>query len=210
MAIKTATPEVLTIPPMEIRQVRIRIVGTSPLIMNKWSEKAKAQMRDSQMGKARSKKEPKSPEADYEAATYRCPNGAPGFPTIAFKAAAVDAASQVSGLTKVFLRGAFHTIGELVEVEGTPRMREDMVRVGMQKADLRYRPEFPEWAVSLPVRFNACVITLAQLTHLFRQAGFSVGVGEWRPAKDGSYGMFDVESVEEVTDGNSHSANGHR
>jgi hypothetical protein len=33
-------------------------------------------------------------------------------------------------------------------------MREDMVRIGMGTADIRYRGEFPEWSVDVPLRFN--------------------------------------------------------
>jgi len=78
-------------------------------------------------------------------------------------------------------------------------MREDTVRVGMGTADLRYRPEFKEWAVNLIIRLNTRSMTLEQLIHLFNQAGFSVGVGEWRPEKDGRNGMFHVAGVQEVT-----------
>lgn len=199
MAVKAqAGVQTLEVPALELRTVNLRVVGDSPLITHAWSEKAKKQMRDKQMGKAQQKKEPKDPAAEYEAAFYRTQDGRPAVPTIAFKAAAVNAATQVSGLTKTFLRGAFHTIGELVPVEGEPRMREDMVRIAMGTADLRYRPEFPSWGVTLPVRFNTRSVTLEQIIHLFNQAGFSVGVGEWRPEKDGSYGMFHVESAEEV------------
>lgn len=123
----------------------------------------------------------------------------PALPTIMFKCAAVDAASQLAGVTKVFLRGAFHTIGELVKIQlpehVVPIMREDMARVGMGTADLRYRPAFHDWWVELPVRFNTRAMTLPQLIDLFNQAGFSTGVGEWRPQKDGSFGMFHVDSV---------------
>lgn len=188
----------LHIPPIEIRTYLVRIVGTSPLVMHAWSDKAKKEMLDKQMGKARAKKEPKDPQRDYEEAFYRLPDGRPGFPSIAFKAATVSAARQVEGLTMTFLRGAFHIAGELVPIEGEPRMREDTVRVGMGTADLRYRPEFPKWAAVLPVRLNARAMTLEQLIHLINQAGFSVGVGEWRPEKDGAWGMFHVESVQEV------------
>ena len=191
----TAQP-VIDIPPIEIKTYVLRLVGDSPLIVHAWSAKAKQEMLDKQMGKARSKKEPKDPQADYEGAFYRLPNGKPGFPTIAFKAAAVNAARQVEGLTMTFLRGAFHTVGELVEIEGTPRIREDMVRVGMGTADIRFRPEWAEWAINLTVRLNTRSLTLEQLIHLFNQAGFSVGVGEWRPEKDGRNGMFHVENVE--------------
>lgn len=193
-----ATGTVIEIPPIEIKTYVLRIVGDSPLIAHAWSQKAKQEMLDKQMGKARGKKEPKDPQRDYEGAFYRMPDGEPGFPTIAFKAAAVSAARQVEGLTMTFLRGAFHTVGELVEIEGDPQMREDMVRVGMGTADLRYRPEFPTWAVNLTIRLNIRSMTLEQLIHLFNQAGFSVGVGEWRPEKDGRNGMFHVDGVQEV------------
>lgn len=200
MAVKAQTSvQTLEVPALELRTVNLRVVGDSPLICHAWSEKAKKQMRDKQMGKAQQKKEPKDPDQDYKEAFYRTDDGRPAFPTIAFKAAAVNAATQVSGLTKTFLRGAFHTIGELVPLDGEPRMREDMVRIAMGTADIRYRPEFPAWAVTLPVRFNTRSVTLEQIIHLFNQAGFSVGVGEWRPEKDGSYGMFHVESAEEVS-----------
>lgn len=188
----------MEIPQIEIKTYVLRIVGDSPLICHAWSKKAKQEMLDKQMGKARSKKEPKNPEQDYQEAFYRTEDGKPAFPTIAFKAAAVNASRQVEGLKMTFLRGAFHTVGELVEVEGTPRQREDMVRIAMGTADIRFRPEFPEWACNLVVRLNIRSMTLEQLIHLFNQAGFSAGVGEWRPERDGLYGMFHVEGVQEL------------
>jgi hypothetical protein len=198
MAPTNTQSTIIEVPPIEIKTYILRIVGDSPLICHAWSKKAKQEMLDKQMGKAKSKKEPKDPERDYQEAFYVTPDGRPGFPTIAFKAAAVNAARQVTGLTMTFLRGAFHTVGEFVEIEGAPHMREDMVRVGMGTADIRYRPEFEVWAVNLKIRLNSRAMTLEQLMHLFNQAGFSVGVGEWRPEKDGPYGMFHVEGMQEI------------
>lgn len=198
VATKKAATGVLEIPPLVTTKVILRIVGDSELITHNWSEKAKKEMRDKQMKKATVQKAAKDPDADYEGAFYRLPDGSPALRTIAFKASAVDAATQIKALTKVYLRGAFHTLGELVKINGEPYMREDMVRVGMGTADLRYRPGFPDWSVDLPIRFNPNAINLEQIIHLFNQAGFSCGVGEWRPQKDGPYGMFHVESVMEV------------
>ncbi len=190
----------LAIPPIDIRLYELRIVGDTPLIVHAWSAKAKKEMLDKQMGKARAKKEPKDPQRDYEDAFYRLPDGTPAFPTIAFKAAAVGAARQVDGLKMTFLRGAFHTLGDLVAIEGEPRMREDMVRLGgvSNPADLRYRPEFDPWAVALRIRLDARSLTLEQLVHLFNQAGFSCGVGEWRPERNGRFGMFHIGNITEV------------
>ena len=82
--------------------------------------------------------------------------------------------------------------GELVKIEGEPTMREDMVRVGMGTADLRYRGEFREWSTTFMIRYNANVLSVEQHVNLFNTAGFAIDVGEWRPQKDGSYGMFRV------------------
>lgn len=194
---------VIEIPEISIGEALIEIEGTSPLIMHAWSEKAKGEIRDKQQAKPAAKKAPKDPEAEYEAAFHRLADGRPGFPAVAFKAALVGAARHVDGLAMTFLRGALHIDGDLVEILGEPRMREDMVRVGGKGpgtgvADIRYRPEFPEWTTVLPISFNRNSIQLAQVVHLLNVAGFAVGVGEWRPDKGGSNGRFRVKSVREL------------
>jgi len=185
--------ETVGIEKINIQRVIFKVVGDSPLIVHAWSAKAKKEMLDKQMKKAKTAKEAKNPQRDYEESFYRLPNGKPGFPTIAFKLAMVSAGGRFSdGLKMTELRGAFFVEGEMVEIIGTPRMREDMVRISMGKADIRYRPEFPEWSVMLPIRYNADKISLDQLANILNLAGFGVGVGEWRPEKDGQYGMFHV------------------
>ena len=120
-------------------------------------------------------------------------NGDYGFPTIAFKQAAVSAGGRFSdGLKMTELRGSFFVEGELVKIEGAPRMREHPVRIGMGTADIRYRPEFVNWRVNLKIKYNSDKISLDQLVNIFNLAGFGVGVGEWRPEKDGQFGMFHV------------------
>lgn len=184
---------VVAIPQIDLQTIQIRVVGDSPLVMHKWSEKAKQQMRDKQGKKARTAREAKDPAADYEAATHYTEDGKYGFPSVAFKAAAVSACRFVEGIKMTEARGAFHVLGEMVEIEGERRMREDMVRVGMGTADLRYRPEFPKWSATLTIRYNARALSAEQIINLFNTAGFGVGVGEFRPERDGSWGMFHVE-----------------
>ena len=190
MATKSKTQEVIVLPKMDLRQLEVRLVGDSPLICHAWSVKAKKEMLDKQMKRAKSAKEAKDPERDYRDSLYPLASGGYGFPAVAFKSAAVDACSHVDGVTKVEARGAFHIVGERIRLEGEPNMREDMVRIGMGTADLRYRGEFREWACSLSIRYNAAVISDEQIVNLFNTAGFAIGVGEWRPQRDGSYGMF--------------------
>lgn len=190
--------QVISIPPLNIQTARLTVVGDSPLVVHRWSQKAKEQMLGKQMKKALPGKAAKDPQEDYEQSLYKLPGGGYGFPAIAFKSAAVTACTQVAGLTKVLARGAFHVRGipteegEMVRIEGTPHMREDMVRIAMGTADIRFRGEFTEWSAVLEVKYNASVISPAQIVNLFHHAGFAVGVGEWRPEKDGAFGMFSV------------------
>lgn len=187
-----ATAEQITLPTMDVRFIEIRLVGDSPLISHAWSKKAKQEMLDKQMKHAKTAKAAKNPELDFEESLYQHPDGGYGFPTVAFKSGAVDACSHIDGVTKVVARGAFHIAGELLKIAGEPTMREDMVRIGMGTADIRYRGEFKRWSVNVPIRYNAAVLSAEQIVNLFNTAGFAIGVGEWRPQKDGSYGMFHV------------------
>ncbi len=199
-----ATPVPVEVPEMDIRTMELTLVGDSPLVVHRWSEKAKREMLEKQMKKAKSAKEAKNPEQDFLDSLYWYsprPQSATmadikkadfGFPSIAFKAAAVDACSHVTGVTKVEARGAFHIDGDLVRIEGRPEPREDMVRIAMGTADIRYRGMFRQWRVTLRLRYNSNLLSPSQLVHLFNTAGFAIGVGEHRPQKDGSWGMFHV------------------
>lgn len=212
MATKTTNEQVITIPALDIRTATVKIVGDSPLIMHRWSEKAKKEILDKQMKKAKSKgHDAKDPFADFISSMYwldgepenKTPEGLAaaledgarfGFPSTAVKAAAVAAAYR-AGITKnmVSMNGAFHILGEFVEIHGEPVMREDMVRVGMGIADIRYRGEFPEWWSSFTVRYNAAALSLEQLINMINMGGFACGIGEWRAEKGGVYGSFHVE-----------------
>lgn len=194
----------VTIPPMNIQTLEIVLVGDSSLISHAWAEKAKKMMLDKQMKKAMPKKEAKSPEQDFIDSLYWFSKKPAkptlsdvekadfGFPAIAFKAAAVDACSHVDGMTKVSARGAFHIDCDLVKIEGKPTPREDMVRIAMGTADIRYRGEFLKWRVRLPVKYNANVISPEQIVNLFETAGFGIGIGEHRPQCNGQNGRFHV------------------
>ena len=187
-------PQEVTLAGLAVEGLRLRLTGTSALIVHKWSEKAKKQMLDKQMKRSSQGKAAKDPDQDYRESLYIRDDGTYGFPAVAFKAAAVRAGTYCE-MKMVFLRGAFHVEGDLVHVEGEPQRREDMVRVGMGTADIRYRPEFPKWATELDVSYNSRALAAEQIVNLFEIAGFAVGVGEWRPEKDGQFGRFRVEAI---------------
>lgn len=202
MATKTSTGPVVIARPNKIT-LDIPVIGITPLIMHKWSEKAKRQMLNTQRGR-KAAREPRDPRADYEATIYRTHDGAYGFPVLAFKAAAVRA-GKLLGLKMTDVRQLISVEGvtaddgdmQLTPIEGEPRMREDVCHVGTG-TDLRYRAEFPVWATTLTVNFYSAMISEESVLTLFEMAGDTVGVGEWRPEKDGDFGRFQIDDKREI------------
>lgn len=210
MAVKKTVEVVgIQLPKLQLEEIIIQIVGDSPLIVHRWDEKAIRMILNKQLGKAQQGKVAKDPAADFENSMYRFPNGDYGFPSVGFKNSAVTACTSLSGITKISARQSFRVIGEstpvktvfngvemrsnLVRIEGVPEMREDLVRIGMGVADIRYRAQFVDWRCNLRVLFNKAVLSREQVVNLFNTAGFAVGVGEWRQERNGEYGAFHVE-----------------
>ena len=201
---KTPDTGIVEIDNIGAETIRVPILGTTPLIVHRFSEKAKRQMLDNMQGR-KSPKESKNPEAEYEAAFYRLKDGRYGFPAIAFKMASVGGArfySQVTmtGLKQfMFFRGEVGEDGQqLVAIEGEPHMREDVVRVNRGGSDLRYRPEFAEWSASLIVTYITSALTRNSVVSLINAGGMGVGVGEWRPEKSGDFGTYVVDVTKKV------------
>ena len=219
MATKKAATEVIEIRPIEIKKVTIRIVGDTPLIMHAWSEKAKRMMLEAQMGVAKGKKkEAKNPVDDFIRSMYwltpmpedgtmesfeeAIANGARfGFPVTAFKQAAISAAYRMGwAKDKMSMRGAFFIDSDengMIEIHSdTPEMREDMVKVGMGTADIRYRGEFKNWYADLTISYNSNgQYSLENIVNIINAGGYVCGVGEWRPERDGQNGMFHVQAI---------------
>lgn len=210
---KTAAPveeapaAAIHIPRVATQTILVPIVGTAPLIMNRWSEKAKRQMLDAQQGR-KSPKTTRDPQADYEATIYRLAGERYGFPTLGFKAATVSAGrlfnktqiNMVQIKQFLFMHGEWSADGIdlLTEISGEPKMREDMVRPTASGADLRYRAEFTDWSATLRVSFVKTSISLESVLALIDAGGMTVGVGEWRPEKRGQNGTYQIEDGADI------------
>lgn len=199
---KEPEKKVVQLKKLDIQRVVIRIRGTTELLVNSMSAKAKNQMREKHAGRA-VKREVRNPKADYESAKYLDVKGRECVLGIGIKLMMIEAVTQFKGtLKKNLMMGAFHVDASLLPIldeHGKPAksyMREDVVKVGPfgnRAADLRYRPAYaPGWQVDIPLKFNANSVTVDILVELLNIAGFSVGYGDWRIAKKGEHGMFEV------------------
>lgn len=212
----TKTEQVLEIRPIELETVTLKIVGDTPLIMHAWSEKAKREMLEKQMKATKTKsRDAKNPVEDFIRSMYwltpmptemtedgfnkAIAAGARfGFPVTAFKQAAISASYRLGwSKDKMSLRGVFFIEGDenqMLEIKSDPPiMREDMVKVGMGTADIRYRGEFRNWSADMKITYNKNgQYTLEQIINIINAGGFCCGVGEWRPERDGQNGTFHV------------------
>lgn len=203
----------ISIPEIKLEEHRLYLLGTSSLIVHAFPEKARKEMLAKQMKQAKGGRDARDPYAEVQSAKYILPDGRHGFPAVAFKDTAVTACTSISDVTKVAARQAFRVKGLPMQASGIidgafvrtalvpivahePTIREDVVRLSGigRTAEMRYRPEYPIWGVELDVILNPQIISIGQLGSMFQAAGHGVGVGEYRPERDGDCGTFELVS----------------
>ena len=180
---------------VNLRRATIHIKGTAPLIQHSWSEKSKDMLRMTAAERRKVPKKARNPEAEFLAATCWCADGSYGIPAMAVKSAMIEVAHKDAGLPKTTVRKAlrFRVAGVIPMECSEPKMREDIVRIGNNQSDIRYRPEFEEWGAEISFDYDADLLTIQDVINLTNRAGFSVGIGEWRPEKNGEHGTFDED-----------------
>lgn len=209
-------PIAFEIPEIKLEQHSIFLIGNAPLIAHAFPEKARKEMLAKQMKTAKGGRDARDPYAEVEAARYKLPDGRDGFPAVAFKDTAVTACTSLADVTKVAARQAFRVKGMPMRADGAikdsfvrtalvplvahpPTIREDVARLsGIGRTpEMRYRPEYSVWGVELEIILNPQVISIGQLGSMFQAAGHGVGVGDYRPERDGDCGTFDLKSAAE-------------
>lgn len=203
----------ISLPEIKLERHELCLIGNAPLIVHAFPEKARKQMLDKQMKTAKGGRDARDPLQEVLNARYQLGDGRDGFPAVGFKASAVTACTSLSDITKVAARQAFRVAGEPMNsagvIEGAfvrtalvplyahePTIREDIVRLSgpSRTAEVRYRPEYSIWGVKLDIVLNSQVISIGQLGSMFQAAGHGVGVGDYRPERNGDCGTFDLVS----------------
>ncbi len=184
---------------LKLKTVAVPIVGETPLLMHRFSEKAAGIMLGKHMGTASAGREAKEPTLELIRALYLLGGEGFGMPTVAFKAAAVRGADMTGMLAMAKAKTAFRVEGpmNLVQVFGVPEMDVQPAR-NNQTMDIRIRPRFDEWGALVLVRFNEGQLSVEQVHQLFQAGGFGAGLGDWRQERDGINGSFRVGTAQEV------------
>jgi hypothetical protein len=181
------------------------IKGVTPYIYNAMSEKAKHELlfprKKTAADKAQNMKH--DPVTEFQGSVYRKLDGVRGLgiPAIQIKAALMNAALEVPGITKAQIgRLVWVDAVDMITMYGTPRLKMDIVRSsGMDKVpDVRTRAIVSDWCCNVNIRFAQPTMNETVIAKLLGIAGLIIGIGDFRQEKGkGNYGQFTLSGAEE-------------
>lgn len=197
---KTFTKETqnVSIDIMEVKQgdLVVRVIGNSPLVLNRLSEKAKHELLNPHKKTAveRQISFKHIPVDEFRASAHKLANGPSllAIPSTAFKGALATAALDLPG-TKAQIARLSYVNDEYVHLYGIPKLYMAAVRNGDMNhtPDIRTRCIIPEWAAEFVVTFAQPMLTASAILRLIAASGVYIGVGDGRPEKGKlSFGRF--------------------
>lgn len=198
----TAVATSVVITPPDIRIIQLQIEGTSPLVINKFSAKAKEIMMATQMAgstaKSRKNREAKDFEDLFNGARHVSTEGWDGIHAASFRNAAISACRAAGFvMTKAKLAIFVEPDGfdaddmtPLVRItQGEPQMVVSPCRNATGVIDLRPRPTYFPWGAELKIKYDAGILTDSDVVNLIARVGMQVGIGEGRPDSKQSAGI---------------------
>ena len=207
MATSKAQPTVVIAAP-DFRKIAVEIKGTSPLVINKFSAKAQAQMeakqKAGQAGKTKRSHDAKDFEGLYNDCRHISSDGWDGFHAAAIRNACISAC-RAAGYTMTKAKLALFVVADgfdrddgtpLVRINGEPRMVISQCRNQTGVIDLRPRAHFMEWSATVTLQWDNGMLTESDVCNLLARVGLQVGIGEGRPDSKNSaglgYGLFSI------------------
>lgn len=187
--------------------IKFCVLGTTPIILNRMSEKV---MRELLMPKGKKTQAEKSsslkhnPVQEFLDSPYLdLDDKAPTYLqhlASAFKGAIKSAALDLPGATKSQIGRLTWVEGERVSLYGVPQIFCSVTRSAdiNKTPDVRTRCIIPKWAAYVTVSFVTPMLREQGISNLLASAGITQGVGDWRPGKgSGTYGQFTLVSEDD-------------
>lgn len=182
------------------------ILGTSPLIMNRMSQKAWFELLAPQKKTAADKISTlkHDPIREFRESPYRLSD--PNAPTLLallptmFKKAMGTAALDTPGAKKTQMLRLLRVDWDRTPVYGIPQVFMSITRSAdiAKTPDVRTRAVIAEWACRVRVTFPKSLIREQSVANLLAIAGRYCGVGDWRQEKgSGSFGAFKPVSADD-------------
>jgi hypothetical protein len=201
---KAKTDELEQVQIVELTRAKIvyHIVGETPLLMNSMSVKAQRELLLPRGRKTAAEKQGSlkhDPLQEFRDSIYRARKGSETVLALLntqFKAALCTAALDVPGAKKAQI-GRLTSIegGEKLALYGVPQIMCSVVRSAdiNKTPDIRTRCIVPRWACKVEVTYTTPVLNATVISSLFATAGYTMGVGDWRPQKgSGTFGRWKI------------------
>jgi len=182
-----------------MKTYKVTITGISPLLMNRPS----ALIGD--ISKEKTQKD-ETPEEHASKKLYLTKDGKLYQPETHIKGSLVEAGKD----QKVVGKGKStysKIVGYAVEVNPFEIVHKKQswkpysvlaVNPSTRGRNLLHRPMLKDWELDFEVTFDEEQIPASILKECFERAGKFVGIGDWRPAKKGRFGKFQVTSWKEA------------
>ena len=194
---KSTEVDILTV---ETTRVPFYLVGETPIILHRLSQKAQNELliprgKKNAAEKAASLKH--HPYEEFRSSAYTSDDEK--SPTLirqvatSFKGALRSAALDIPGATKTQVGRLTYVNGEYVNIFGVPKLLMSVVRNSdmNRTPDIRTRVIIPRWACTFEVTFIMPLLTEKAVANLLSAAGLMQGIGDFRPGKGaGTYGQF--------------------
>lgn len=180
-----------------MKEIKVSIEGTSPLLMNQYNVEAELER---QKGKRINKKY--DPKEEAENAAYFSSKGKKELiiPSRVLYAAILNASSfhKIGKRSaKAILAGSLRIFdvdgGEEIGL-GTNKYEIDTRPVVIQRNRvLKSRARLDKWKATFKIVFNEQLIAEPEIIRtVLKEAGLRIGLMDFRPARSGWYGCFDV------------------
>lgn len=216
MSTDKTTVEKVEIPAPKFRILELKLIGSAPFVMNKFSQKARNQIIATQKAGSQAKgkkvREPKNFDEAYAGAMHLSPEGWAGIPAGSFRNAMISACRTVgykmthAKLAAFILADGYERDDEtpLIRIFGEPQRHTTYARNDNGSVDIRVRPMWKQWHCVVRIRYDADMFSQTDIVNLMMRVGQQVGIGEGRPDSKNSagmgWGLFDLDLSRPVAD----------
>ena len=178
-----------------MKEIRIKITGTTPLICNRFTDDAQISPENA------------APEKQAEKKLYIGKDGSPMIPKINLFRSLIDAGKFFKAEDRRVTTRKSSLIAACLEIDGA---EISIISKGVWEVDSRavrvrttgrrffaYRPKFNDWELEFTAHLDEKMMNVALLREIIVTAGKRIGLGDFRPDRKGPFGKFAVTLWEE-------------
>lgn len=209
MVVKAKKDEQISVMKVTTGKVEFCVLGETPIILNRLSEKTQRQLLLPPVRKnnaARASQLKHEPHEEYRSSPYKSAddNGPTRllFPSAGFKKAMSSAALDTPGSQKAQIGRLTWVEGDYVNLYGIPELFMAPVRNSdiARTPDIRTRAIIPKWACRVSISYVMPILRETPVVHLLSNAGIMRGVGDGRQEKGtfnfGRFQLVDADNKE--------------